>query len=216
MPPSSVRWKAAEERRDMFIQVFQGKTKDPEGLRRQMDRWNSELRPGAIGYLGSTAGVSDDGEFIAVARFESEDKARQNSDRREQGEWWAETEKYFDGEVLFHDLNRVETFLEGGSDDAGFVQIIQGHVSDVDAATKMDQSMNEELSKVRSDVIGGTTGYHSNGRFTSTVYFTSEKEAREGERKMNESEDAQARMKEFEAISVEPPKFIDLKDPWLY
>jgi hypothetical protein len=200
----------------MFIQVFQGKTKDPAGLRRQMDRWNSELRPSAVGYLGSTAGVSDDGEFIAVARFESEDKARQNSDRPEQGEWWAETEKYFDGEVLFHDLNRVETMGKGGSDDAGFVQIIQGHLSDVDAAIALDERFNENLTKMRPDVIGGTTGYHENGRYTSTVYFTSEKEAREGEKKMEGSNELAAAMKEFERLSVEPPKYIDLRDPWMY
>jgi hypothetical protein len=200
----------------MFIQVFQGKTKDAEGLRRQMDRWNSEIRPGAIGYLGSTAGVSDDGEFIAVARFESEDKARQNSDRSEQGEWWAETEKYFDGEVLFHDCNRVETMGKGGSDDAGFVQVIQGHVSDVDAAIALDTRLNENLTKIRPDVIGGTTGYHPNGRYTSTVYFTSEKEAREGEKKMGESEELTAAMSELETLSVEEPKFIDLRDPWMY
>jgi hypothetical protein len=200
----------------MFIQVFQGKTKDAAGLRRQMDRWNSELRPGAIGYLGSTSGVSDDGEFISVARFESEDKARQNSDRSEQGEWWAETEKYFDGEVLFHDCNRVETMGKGGSDDAGFVQIIQGHVSDVDAAIALDLRLNENLTAIRPDVIGGTTGYHSNGRYTSTVYFTSEKEAREGERKMGESEELAAAMSELETLSVEEPKYIDLRSPWMY
>ena len=200
----------------MFIQVIQGKTRDPEGTRRQMDRWNSELRPGAIGYLGTTAGVSDDGEFIAVARFESEDAARRNSDRPEQGEWWAETEKYFDGEVLFHDCTRVETMGKGGSDEAGFVQIIQGHVSDIDATVRLDQGLDETTSKLRPDVIGGTTAYNPNGRFTSTIYFTSEAEAREGEKKMNENEEIQARMKEYEALSVEPPKFIDLKDPWLF
>src|SRR3990170_4456014 len=108
----------------MFIQVIQGKTQDPEGIRRQMDRWHQELRPGAKGYLGTTAGVGDDGKFISVVRFESEAAARSNSDRAEQGEWWAETEKYFDGEALFHDCTRVETFLQGGSDEAGFVQII--------------------------------------------------------------------------------------------
>jgi hypothetical protein len=200
----------------MFIQVFQGKTKDAAGLRRQMDRWNSELRPGAIGYLGSTSGVSDDGEFISVARFESEDKARQNSDRSEQGEWWAETEKYFDGEVLFHDLNRVETMGKGGSDDAGFVQVIQGHVADVDAAIALDRRLNENLSKIRPDVIGGTTGYHPNGRYTSTVYFTSEEEAREGEKKMGDSEELAAAMSELETLSVEEPKYIDLRNPWMY
>ncbi|MGH2694682.1 MAG: hypothetical protein ACRDJJ_07655 [Actinomycetota bacterium] len=200
----------------MFIQVIQGKTKDAAGIRRQMDRWHSELRPGAKGYLGATAGVSDDGEFISVVRFDSEEAARRNSDRPEQGEWWAETEKYFDGQVLFHDCARVETMGKGGSDDAGFVQIIQGHVSDVDAAVRLDRSFDETMPNFRPDVIGGTTAYNPNGRYTSTVYFTSEKEAREGEKKMGESEEFAAAMKEYEALSVEEPKYIDLKDPWMF
>ena len=36
----------------------------------------------------------------------------------------------FDGEVTFHDCDDVTMFLGGGSDDAGFVQVIQGRLSD--------------------------------------------------------------------------------------
>jgi hypothetical protein len=200
----------------MFVQVIQGRAKDPAGLRKQFDKWNSELKPGAEGFLGSTGGVTDDGEFIMCARFESEEGARRNSDRAEQGEWWAETEKYFDGDVMFHDCSRVETFLKGGSDDAGFVQIIQGHVSDVDKAVRLSKQLDEALPKLRSDVIGGMAAYHPNGRYTEAVYFTSEAEAREGERKMGESEEFQRRRQEMEAVSVEEPKFLDLRDPWLF
>lgn len=48
----------------MFIQVITGATSDREGLLGQADRWQDELRPGATGYLGSTAGVTDDGEYL--------------------------------------------------------------------------------------------------------------------------------------------------------
>ncbi len=68
----------------MFVQVIQGRAKDPAGLRKQFQAWDNELRPRATGFLGSTAGVSDDGEFIALARFESEEAARANSDSPEQ------------------------------------------------------------------------------------------------------------------------------------
>src|SRR5207302_285085 len=117
----------------MFIQVIQGKVADEAGLQRQMDRWNEQLMPGAIerGYLGSTSGATDDGTFIALARFDSADAARANSERPEQGEWWAETAKCFDGEVMFMDCDGVQTWLAGGSDDAGFVQIMEGRSSDV-------------------------------------------------------------------------------------
>ncbi|MGH2748652.1 MAG: hypothetical protein ACRDKB_12110 [Actinomycetota bacterium] len=199
----------------MFVQIIQGKTGDAAGLRRQMDRWQKELAPGAAGYLGATAGVSDKGEFVSVVRFESEDAARKNSDRPEQGEWWTETEKLFDGEVLFHDCNEVDTFLKGGSDDAGFVQIIQGHVNDVDAARRIGQKMNETLPSVRPDVIGGTVAWNPNGRYTETVYFTSEAEARENEKKMADSSEFQSYGEEWDAVKAEEPEYIDLKDPWL-
>ena len=47
------------------------------------------------------------------------------------------------------------------------------------------------------------------------IYFTSEKEAREGERKEPPPE-LQAQMEEMAALSVGEPEFFDLKQPWLY
>src|SRR4051794_20591525 len=106
----------------MFMQVIQGTTNDAAGLRRQMERWDDEMGAGATGFLGTTGGVAEDGTAIVLARFESEQAARANSDRREQGAWWDETAKYFDGDVTFRDCPEVDITLAGGSDDAGFVQ----------------------------------------------------------------------------------------------
>ena len=89
----------------MFVQVIEGRTSDPEGLRAQFDKWVAELEPGATGYVGTTAGVAADGRVVVFARFESEDAARANSERPEQGAWWAETEKLLDGPVA---VQRVE------------------------------------------------------------------------------------------------------------
>ena len=81
----------------MVVQIMEGRCNDAEAMKRQGEKWDAELRPGAKGYLGVTAGVTDDGRSISIVRFESEEAARANSDRPEQGEWWAETEKLFDG-----------------------------------------------------------------------------------------------------------------------
>ena len=81
----------------MFIQFIKAKVKDEQGLRSTMDRWDSELKPGADGYLGSTAGITGDGTFIALARFESEQAARRNSERPEQGQWWSRWPSIFEG-----------------------------------------------------------------------------------------------------------------------
>ena len=73
----------------MFIQVIQGMCTDEAMLREQMDRWREDLSPGALGWLGGTYGMTDDGQFVAVVRFESREAAARNSLRPEQGEWWA-------------------------------------------------------------------------------------------------------------------------------
>jgi hypothetical protein len=68
----------------VFIQVIRGRVTNAEGLREQLDRWVSELAPGADGWLGSTGGTTDDGHLVLGARFESPEAARRNSARPEQ------------------------------------------------------------------------------------------------------------------------------------
>src|SRR6266498_1218812 len=116
----------------MFIQTIQGHTGTASELKDGLDRWVRDLAPGAQGWLGTTAGVAPDGTFIALARFESSDAARRNSDRPEQHQWWMETSKLFSGEVIFHNCEETDQIRVGGSDDAGFVQVIQGRVRDVE------------------------------------------------------------------------------------
>ena len=70
----------------MFVQVIRGRVTDPEQLHAALDRWSEQLAPGAHGWLGSTAGVTEDGRFVALARFESAEAARRNNDRPEQGQ----------------------------------------------------------------------------------------------------------------------------------
>ena len=76
----------------MFIQVIQGMCTDEAMLRQHMDRWREDLAPGADGWLGGTYGMTDDGQFVGVVRFESREAAARNSLRPEQGEWWAAVE----------------------------------------------------------------------------------------------------------------------------
>ena len=140
----------------MFVQVIEGKVSDAERLREQMDRWNEELRPGAAGFLGTTGGVSDDGRGVFLARFDSAAEAKANSDRSEQGQWWAETASCFDGEVTFIDSDDVEMFLAGGSDDAGFVQVMKSSGVDRDKLHEMDRQFGQVAAQWRPDLIGAT------------------------------------------------------------
>jgi hypothetical protein len=198
----------------MFVQVIQGKAKDAAGLRKQWERWDRELKPGARGYLGSTAGVTSDGEFIALARFENQETARSNSDSAEQSAWWEETSQYLE-DPMFHDCTLVDLMKDGGSDDAGFVQVIQGKVTDVDKARELDNATQSQMNEMRPDVIGGIVAWHpQNGRFTNAIYFRSEAEARVKEKESSSSPEFQEFMKEWEAISDGEPKFLDITEPW--
>src|SRR3712207_6644564 len=114
----------------MFIQIIQGRCSRPDDLRAVLDRWTAELAPGAPGWLGGTYGFTDDGMFVGVVRFESREAASANAARPEQGEWWSQAEQCFDGPVEFHDCEDVALLFDGGSDRAGFVQVIRGRVED--------------------------------------------------------------------------------------
>jgi hypothetical protein len=195
----------------MFIQVVQGTTGDAAGLRSQLERWEKDLGPGAEGYLGSTAGVADDGTAIIVARFDSEQAARANSARAEQGAWWNETSKLFDGEVTFRDCAEVDTTLAGGSDAAGFVQVMQGRVRDKGRLLALEKEFMPKLSEMRPDVIGSVRAWEGDF-FSDVIYFTSEADARSGEAKM--AAGGGPDMSEFESL-VEDLTFIDLKEPLL-
>jgi hypothetical protein len=194
----------------MFIQVIQGTVKDTDLLRRQNERWRSDLKPGAKGFLGATGGITPDGRTITMARFETEEAARANSERPEQGVWWKETEPAI-GDVAFHDCREVDLALGGGSNDAGFVQIIQGRAKDQDEFRRRTTEMESQLRERRPDLIGVVIAWHGDGGFTQAAYFTSEADARR-EEKATADDDLGA---EFMALFDGPPTFFDLPDPQL-
>ena len=197
----------------MFIQVIQGKVADAEGLRAAMDRWGRDLQPGATGWLGTTGGITDDGTFVATVRFDSEDAARRNNERPEQGAWWAATEKCFDGPVTFFDCPQVDVWMNGGSDEAGFVQVMEGHTSDADRMRDVMGRYADEMHALRPEIIGATIALHGDGAFIETVYFTSEEEARQRESMPPPPEMAQAMQDEQQLM--DNITYLDLHQPWL-
>lgn len=199
----------------MFVQVIQGRTSEPAALRAAFDRWAAELAPSAVGYLGSTAGVTADGRFICLARFESTDAARRNSDRPEQGAWWSEASGHLEGEATFHDSEEVDVDLAGDPDRAGFVQVMQGRSTDPARARHLMTQGSDTWASFRPDVLGSLTVDHGDGSWTTELFFTSEAEAREGERKEPPPE-LQAQMAEMASLTVGEVEFFDLEEPWIY
>jgi hypothetical protein len=199
----------------MFVQVIRGQATDPQQLRAALDTWSEQLAPGAIGWLGSTAGVTDDGQFVGIARFESEDAARRNSDRPEQHQWWMETSKLFGGDVAFQDSNDVTADVVGDPNAAGFVQVMRGRGSDPERARELMTQNPDEWAAFRPDVIGSLAVGHEGGAYTMAMYFTSEAAARQGEQKEPPPE-LKAQMDEMGKLNIGEPEFLDLRQPWLY
>ncbi len=199
----------------MFVQVIEGKVKDAEAAQRSLDRWRDEVADGAIGWLGATAGVTDDGTRLVVARFSSAAEAQQNSDRPEQDAWWREMAATYDGEPTFAESEDVVVDAHGDLDSAGFVQVVRGAVSDVEKLRSMMAFDSERWADYRPDVLGTVIAFHPDGQYTMVGYFTSEAEARVGERKEPPPELA-AEMAAMNELEVGEPRYYDLRDPQIY
>jgi hypothetical protein len=198
----------------VFIQIIQGTCTKQDELHRQFDTWLRDLAPSAPGWLGGTFGFTDDDVFVAVIRFESKEQAMANSDRPEQGAWWAETERLFDGPVEFHDADKVLLGLQGGSDDAGFVQVIQGKLDDPALLEAELDDMSNLLHQERTEILGTTFAIEEDGTFTECVFFTDERTAREGEaRAMPNREDVRHLMEDFRRVTHDL-RYLDLHQPW--
>ena len=165
----------------MFVQVFQGKVSDADLWARQVEKWSKEIKPKTTGFLGFTTGTTADGHMITIVRFESEEKARVDSELAEQGAWFEQTTQAFDGEITFHDCAQVDFLLAGGSDEAGFVQVMQGRAKDQQKMRGLQKDMEAALRELRPDLLGATIAWHGDGGFTQASYFTSEQEARANE-----------------------------------
>ena len=197
----------------MFVQIVRAPLAGgEEKLIGALDRWDDELRSGAAGYLGSTAGVTRDGEAVLVARFEDEDAARANSARDEQGQWWAELERHFDGPATFVESSVVDLSMGGGSDHAGFVQLMVG-TAERERASAVITDAEPVLRAERPDILGGFTVWFDEGRFIDVAYFQSESAARAGEAK-ELSEEGKRVFEQFsEVLNVE--EFLDIPAPRL-
>jgi hypothetical protein len=194
---------------DVFIQVMQGKTSHRDQLRALAGAWRDEGGVGAVGYLGGTYGVTGKGDFVGVVRFTSREDAMANSARPETGAFAERMGALMEGPVQFHDCGDVTTFLDGGSDEAGFVQVISGHLDDPTRAKEMLADTGD-LREMRPEIIGGTFAISDAGDYFQTVYFTDEASARRGE----QTEPPEGIRSELESMMA-GATFYDLTDPWV-
>ena len=163
----------------MHVRFIRAKVADVDGLRAHLERGEGQLTADAVGFLGSTAGITAKGDFVALARFDSAAAAAANRERIEAGEWWRELLTYLDGEPAVKETERVSVLM-AGSDDAGFVQIMEG-TGDPDALAALDEQFVAIAPEYRPDIMGGYRAYFADGTWADVAYFTSEAEARAGE-----------------------------------
>jgi hypothetical protein len=192
----------------VFIQIIQGKCTRHDELRAMAQAWRTEVGGGAVGWLGGTYGFTDDDMFVGVVRFDSRESAMANSARPEQTAWAEQMMALMDGPVEFHDCDDVMLFLDGGSDDAGFVQIIRGRVDDVDRLKAM-LADTDMLHEMRPDIVGGTLAIEADGTFTETIAFRDEASARQGEM-MEVPEPVRSDLE----YAMRGASFFDLHHPW--
>lgn len=194
----------------MFVQVMQGQVEDSAALRAHWKQSEQDLRSTGDGYLGSTAGVDENGRFVAMVRFASETAALRLAASAPEGAWWDRAADHLSG-LTFEETSRTDIWNRGGSDQAGFVQIRQGVSSDPERLR--DLYVNQQpvrMGPYRPEVLGGLFAWHGDTGFTLSAYFTSEQEARSGEHL-----DAFASFfADIDAV-MQDLVYTDLRQPWL-
>jgi hypothetical protein len=157
----------------MFVQVVRTQVADADAVMARLDHWLEHLAPSALGWLGTTAGVTRENHLVSFVRFASEDDARRSSDRVEQGQWWAESMLLFTGDVSFDNYDGVALFGDGGSDAAAMVEVVRGRVrvgrSGADLANRLAQPAMDRGRD--AGLIGGLVGALDDGSFTQAAYF---------------------------------------------
>lgn len=194
----------------MFVQIIEGKAKDAEAIQRLGDRWEKELQPGAVGYLGVTSGVTADNRAISIVRFDSPESAKANSDRPEQTAFFNEMSALFDGAPSFAESTDTEELLGGVSPQAQFVQVMK--TTGVDRVRMKDiDDKFDDLASMRPDLLGSLRVWTGPDSCYEIAYFTSEAEARAGESQELPA-DAQALMAEFGELMANT-EYLDLTNP---
>ena len=194
----------------MFIQMVQGACDQQDDMRMLVDDWCTEVAD-QPGWLGGTYGFTEDDHFVGVVRWDSKASCDDYCTREGAAWWWAAASELLHSKAEIHQSEDVTLMLQGGSDDAGFVQIMKGKVGDADLLRRIstDQEMTAMLHQARPDIIGSTLLIEDDGSFVETISFTDEAAARAGEKQEMPAE-AAADMEH----AMQDVHYIDLHHPW--
>lgn len=195
------------------MQVIIGRAPNTDAVLARSGDWLANLAPGAHGWLGSTIGATGDGRVVIGVRFASEADARANSERPEQGAWWAETAKLFDGEPAFFEGTDIDLVGLGTDDQAGFVQVMRGR-GDPATLRGIDDEFAAVMERVHPALTALSRVWTGPDEYVEFVYFTDEAGARAGEQAMGQAPELAELLPRFEQLMADV-EFFDLRDPVL-
>ena len=194
----------------MFIQMVQGRCSRQDEMRGLVEDWCGSMAA-QPGWLGGTYGFTDDDRFIGIVRFDSHNACMDAAKMPDAATYWAAADALCDRGCEVHESEDVSIMLEGGSDRAGFVQVMRGRVGDADKFRHFmtDAEVTSMLHDTRPEIIGATLAIEQDGSFIETVAFTSEDAARKGE----QTEMPAEMQSDFESAMTDV-EYLDLHHPW--
>jgi hypothetical protein len=197
----------------MFVEMLHGRVADEAGARKEVSRWQEELAAHAAGWLGLTAGATLDHRFVLLHRFESEEAARRSAERPAQIGWRQRLEAYMVGQLAARGYPAARVLKDGACDQAGFVQLMLGRVSDRARLAALEPDVGRMLRERAPHVLGATIlDGGDDSSFAQLSYATSEQDVLAAERTMSvETAVLLGMVRSY----MEGLEFLDLRDPWL-
>jgi hypothetical protein len=198
----------------VFVQVVTGLVANPRVARAAVERWAVETGPLTPGWCGTTAGLAGDGLLVGVVRFADAASAWRALTNTDQRAWWDRASGIFTGPVVLCGSSDV-VMIGSGSDDAGFVQVVQGRTRDARRFRSLTRELGGRLIDLRPDILGYLVALHDEGRgaFTEVAWFTSEEEARTGGER-DAPEDLAGLIDEEQGLLLDL-EYLDVPVPWL-
>ncbi|MDX6321075.1 MAG: hypothetical protein QOF52_933 [Propionibacteriaceae bacterium] len=198
----------------MFVRVVRGPVADRESARTALQRCVERLSPESSGWLGTTAGVTEDGQLLALESFESEEAAHRTLDPGGGGQWSTQND-LFTGNVIVRDSKAVLVIpLNGDLEDATFVRILEGRYRDPERARALMTVDLPAWATFAPHLLGGLVVDHAEGAYTTALYYTSEDAAREAEFNKPPG-NVEEVMKQIGALNAGMPTLFTLRQPWL-
>lgn len=198
---------------DIFVRIADGHAEDREAVGDSYLRWFDEIAPESEGWLGATAGISDDGEFVSIMRFVSREAARR--DLADEESWWKELSGHLsDAEVL--ESAEVATFGEKRPDaeEVGFVQVVRARASAIpEVLERVAEHEEHHLREQDLPVLGGLVAHHGDDHFTEVIYYPSVEGAR-GE--AGELPEEGISIVERIAGHLTGARYLRIRDPWVH